>query len=34
VPVLYFMSHQKRQVAAPDHPVVFVPSADGTLERS
>jgi multidrug efflux pump subunit AcrB len=34
VPVLYFMSHQKRQVAAPDHPVVFVPSSDGTLERS
>jgi multidrug efflux pump subunit AcrB len=30
VPVLYFMSHQKRQTA----PVQFVPSADGALERS
>jgi multidrug efflux pump subunit AcrB len=34
VPVLYFMSHRKRQVAAPDRPVVSVPSPDGTLERS
>jgi hypothetical protein len=30
VPVLYFMSHQKRQTPPP----VFVPSADGIVGRT